>query len=188
MGCVFRISPSSFYQINPLQTEVLYEKAISLCNLKPGMRALDAYCGIGTIGLVAAKRTKGAEIVGVEINFAAVNDAKINAKINSIENARFFCRDASEFMTDAAEEKVKFDAVFMDPPRAGSTKVFLDSLIKLSPQTVVYVSCNPETLGRDLNYLLSKSDYKVKKIIPVDMFPHTRHVECLTLMTKKETN
>ena len=187
-GCKFRISPSSFYQINPVQTEILYGAAVKLCDIKPGDRVLDAYCGIGTIGLVAASKAKGAEVIGVEVNSAAVNDAKINAKINGIENARFYCRDATDFMQNAAEENIKFDAVFMDPPRAGSTPVFLDSLINLSPERIVYVSCNPETLGRDLKYLLGKSNYKVQKIIPVDMFPHTNHVETVVSLYRLDIN
>ena len=145
---------------------------------------LDTYCGIGTIGIIAAKHGAG-NVVGVELNGDAVRDAVQNAKANSLTNIRFFKGDAGEFMRDVAEEDERPDVVFMDPPRAGSTETFLSSLIKMSPKTVVYVSCSPETLRRDLQYLIKNSEYKVRKIQPVDMFPHTAHVECVVLLTKE---
>ena len=182
-GCKFRISPKSFYQINPVQTEVLYNKAMEYADLKGEETVLDTYCGIGTIGIVAAKRGAG-HVVGVELNPDAVRDAIVNAKANDLKNIRFFKGDAGEFMYEVADEDEKPDVVFMDPPRAGSDTKFLDSLIKMSPKTVVYVSCNPETLARDIDYLSKNSDYKVQKIQPVDMFPHTAHIECVCLITK----
>ncbi len=182
-GCRFRISPKSFYQINPVQTEVLYGKAIEFAGLKGNETVLDAYCGIGTIGIIAAKHGAG-QVLGVELNGEAVRDAIQNAKANALKNIRFFKGDAGDFMQAAADEKEKPDVVFMDPPRAGSTEKFLASLIKMNPKTVVYVSCNPETLARDLEYLTKHSRYKVRKIQPVDMFPHTKHVECVVLLTK----
>ena len=183
-GCRFRISPKSFYQINPVQTEVLYGKAIEFAQLKGDETVLDTYCGIGTIGIIAAKHGAG-NVIGVELNGDAVRDAVQNAKANSLTNIRFFKGDAGEFMRDVAEEDERPDVVFMDPPRAGSTETFLSSLIKMSPKTVVYVSCSPETLRRDLQYLIKNSEYKVRKIQPVDMFPHTAHVECVVLLTKE---
>lgn len=183
-GCKFRISPKSFYQINPVQTEVLYGKAIEFANLTGDETVLDAYCGIGTIGIVAAKRGAGS-VIGVELNKEAVKDAKQNATANELKNIRFYQGDAGEFMEAAAEESEKPDVVFMDPPRAGSDKKFLSSLIKMNPKTVVYISCNPETMARDLYFLCQNSDYKVKKLQPVDMFPHTSHIECVALITKK---
>ena len=186
-GCKFRISPKSFYQINPVQTEVLYNKAMEYADLKGEETVLDTYCGIGTIGIVAAKRGAG-HVVGVELNPDAVRDAIVNAKANDLKNIRFFKGDAGEFMYEVADEDEKPDVVFMDPPRAGSDTKFLDSLIKMSPKTVVYVSCNPETLARDIVYLGKNSDYKVQKIQPVDMFPHTAHVECVVLMSKVNPN
>ena len=186
-GCKFRISPKSFYQINPVQTEVLYNKAMEYADLKGEETVLDTYCGIGTIGIVAAKRGAG-HVVGVELNPDAVRDAIVNAKANDLKNIRFFKGDAGEFMYEVADEDEKPDVVFMDPPRAGSDTKFLDSLIKMSPKTVVYVSCNPETLARDIDYLGKNSDYKVQKIQPVDMFPHTAHVECVVLMSKVNPN
>lgn len=180
-GCRFRISPKSFYQINPVQTEVLYNTAMEYADLKGNETVLDTYCGIGTIGIVAAKRGAG-RVIGVELNGDAVRDAIVNARANNLKNIRFYKGDAGEFMYEASDEDEKPDVVFMDPPRAGSDTKFLDSLIKMSPKTVVYVSCNPETLARDLDYVTKNSDYKIHKIQPVDMFPHTAHIECVVLM------
>ena len=182
-GCKFRISPKSFYQINPIQTEVLYGKAIEFAKLKGNETVLDTYCGIGTIGIIAAKNGAGS-VIGVELNKDAVKDAVQNARANDLKNIRFYQGDAGEFMEVASEEDEKPDVVFMDPPRAGSDKKFLSSLIKMSPKTVVYISCNPETMARDLYYLTQNSTYKVRKIQPVDMFPHTSHVETVVLLTK----
>lgn len=184
-GCRFRISPKSFYQINPIQTEVLYNTAMKYADIKGSETVLDTYCGIGTIGIVAAKRGAG-RVIGVELNGDAVRDAIINARANNLKNIRFYKGDAGEFMCEAADEYEKPDVVFMDPPRAGSSKKFLDSLIKMSPRKVVYVSCNPETLARDLDYLTKYSNYAVNKIQPVDMFPHTSHIECVVLMSRVE--
>lgn len=180
-GCTFRISPKSFYQVNPIQTEVLYGKAVEYAGLTGKERVIDAYCGIGTIGLIAAAHAK--EVIGVELNKDAVRDAKINARENKISNVRFLQGDAGEFMTALASAGEKADVVFMDPPRAGSDEKFLSSLLKLNPQKVVYISCNPETLARDLAFL-TKKDYIVKKIQPVDMFCFTNHVECVVLMSR----
>lgn len=182
-GCKFRISPKSFYQINPIQTEVLYGKAIEFAKLKGNETVLDTYCGIGTIGIIAAKNGAGS-VIGVELNKDAVKDAVQNARANDLKNIRFYQGDAGEFMEAASEEDEKPDVVFMDPPRAGSDKKFLSSLIKMSPKTVVYISCNPETMARDLYYLTQNSTYKVRKIQPVDMFPHTSHIECVVMLTK----
>ena len=183
-GCRFRISPKSFYQINPVQTEVLYNTAMDYADLKGNETVLDTYCGIGTIGIVAAKRGAG-RVIGVELNGDAVRDAIVNARANNLKNIRFYKGDAGEFMYEASDEDEKPDVVFMDPPRAGSDTKFLDSLIKMSPKTVVYVSCNPETLARDLDYVTKHSDYKIRKIRPVDMFPHTAHTECVCLISKE---
>lgn len=183
-GCRFRISPKSFYQINPVQTEVLYNTAMEYADLKGNETVLDTYCGIGTIGIVAAKRGAG-RVIGVELNGDAVRDAIVNAGANNLKNIRFYKGDAGEFMYEASDEDEKPDVVFMDPPRAGSDTKFLDSLIKMSPKKVVYVSCNPETLARDLDYVTKNSDYKIRKIQPVDMFPHTAHIECVCLISKE---
>ena len=180
-GLTFRISPKSFYQINAYQTETLYNTAIEYANLTENDIVLDAYCGTGTIGLVASKYAK--QVVGVELNSDAVKDAKKNAKLNQITNTSFYNADAGEFMVALADAGEKIDVVFMDPPRAGSDKNFLKSLLKLSPKRVVYISCNPSTQKRDL-FTLTKGGYKVRKIQPVDMFPHTSHVETVVLLEK----
>lgn len=181
-GCTFRISPQSFYQVNPVQTEILYKTAIEYAGLGRKETVIDAYCGIGTIGLVAVKRAKN--IIGVELNPDAVRDARINAKENKITNARFYQGDAGEFMENMAENGEHADVVFMDPPRTGSDKKFMSSVIKLNPSRIVYISCGPETLARDLEYL-TKHGYDVRKIQPVDMFSFTDHCENICLLTKK---
>ena len=180
-GRKFRISAKSFYQINPIQTEILYNTAIDYAELTGTETVIDAYCGIGTIGIVASE--KAGNVIGVEVNTDAVKDAITNAKMNSIKNVYFYNADAGEFMVGMSQENEKCDVVFMDPPRAGSDEAFLSSLCKLSPNKVVYISCNPETLARDLLYL-TKHKYKVKKIQPVDMFPMTNHVETVVLMSR----
>jgi len=184
-GCTFRISPKSFYQINPTQTEKLYSIAMEYACLKEDSRVLDAYCGIGTIGLVAAK--SAGEVIGVELNADAVRDAKENAKLNGAKNARFYCADAGDFITEAASRDEKFDVIFMDPPRAGSTKKFIDALGVCAPERIVYVSCNPETLERDLRFIIKKG-YAVTAITPVDMFPHTNHVEVVVCLSREKAD
>ena len=184
-GMKFRISPKAFYQINPTGTEILYGKALEFADFNGTEEIIDAYCGTGTIGLIAGSKVKS--VMGVEINKDAVKDAKENAALNGVRNISFYAADAGKFMTELAENGKKIDAVIMDPARAGADIPFLSSLVKLSPQKVIYVSCNPETLARDLAYL-TKNGYKVRKIQPVDMFPHTEHIETVVLLTKKEIN
>ena len=179
----FRISPKAFYQINPIQTEVLYNTTLEFAGLTGKETVIDAYCGTGTIGIFASPKAK--KVVGVELNPDAVKDACVNAKLNSAENTEFYNADAGEFLADAASSNEKYDVVIMDPPRSGSTVKFLKSVVKLAPKTVVYVSCNPETLARDLMFLV-RNGYKVKKIQPVDMFPHTNHVETVVLLSHKK--
>lgn len=181
-GLKFRISPKAFYQINPIQTEILYGKALEFADFKGDEEIIDAYCGTGTIGLIASGSVKS--VLGVEINKDAVKDAKENARLNNIQNINFYHADAGKFMTELANNRTKIDAVIMDPARAGADIPFLSSLVKLSPEKVIYVSCNPETLARDLRYL-TKNGYKVRKIQPVDMFPHTEHIENVVLITKR---
>ena len=178
-GYTFTISPKAFYQINPVQTEILYNKAMEFADIKKSDIVIDAYCGTGTIGIIASKYA--GHVYGVELNKDAVRDAKKNAKLNNIENIDFVNADAGRYMVNIADEGLKADVVIMDPPRAGSDVKFLKSLVKLSPKKVVYISCNPETLARDLMFL-SKNRYKIRKIQPVDMFPHTEHVECAALL------
>lgn len=180
-GCTFRISPKSFFQVNPVQTEILYQTAIEYAGLTGKETVIDAYCGTGTIGLAAAKFA--GKVIGVELNKDAVRDAKINAKENKITNAEFRLGDAGEFMAAMAAANQKADVVFMDPPRAGSDERFLSSAVKLGPKRIVYVSCEPETLARDLKYLV-KHGYEVKRIQPVEMFPFTDKLETVVMMTR----
>ena len=179
-GLSFRVSSQSFYQVNALQTTVLYDTAVSLAGLDGTQTVVDAYCGTGTIGLVAAKRG-AARMVGVDSVESAIRDARENARHNGVDNATFVAADAGAFMRDCAQAGDKVDVVFMDPPRAGSTEVFLDALANLRPDRVVYISCNPETQVRDVQHLVAKG-YVLKTVQPVDMFPHTDHVETVALL------
>ena len=177
----FKISPRSFYQINPLQTEVLYTKAIEMAGFTGNEKVIDAYCGIGTIGIIMSPYVRS--VVGVELNKDAVKDAIVNAKINKVDNVRFVNEDAGKFMMKLAAKGEKVDVVVMDPPRSGSDERFLSSVCRLSPKKIVYISCGPETMVRDVKNLMNKG-YKVVKAQPVDMFPHTSHIECITLLQK----
>lgn len=181
-GLTFRISPSSFYQINSIQTEALYNKAVEFAGLTGKERVIDAYCGIGTIGMAAAKQAK--EVIGVELNRDAVRDAITNSKCNQMKHITFYHKDAGDFMMELAANNERVDVVFMDPPRAGSTTEFIDAVAALKPERVVYVSCNPETLARDLRYFVKKG-YRAVKCQPVDMFPWTGHVETVVKLSLK---
>lgn len=180
-GKRFAISPASFYQVNPVQTETLYTLAVDFAQLTGKERLLDAYCGIGTIGLVAAD--KAAQVIGVELNPDAVRDAEKNARRNGVENAAFYPGDAGDFLRRMVARKERVDVVMMDPPRAGSDEKFLRSLCQMAPQRVVYISCMPETLARDLRFLTAHG-YRAERAVPVDMFPHTEHVETICLLSK----
>ena len=173
-GKTYAISPRSFYQINHTQTEVLYGLAVDAAHLTGKEVVLDAYCGIGTIGLTAADHAK--QVVGVEVNREAVHDAIGNAKHNGVKNARFFAADATRWIGEAAAAGERADVIFMDPPREGSTPQFIESVARMAPKRVVYVSCNPVTLARDLE-LLTRKGYKVESSTPVDMFPHSEHID-----------
>ncbi|MBR4241318.1 MAG: 23S rRNA (uracil(1939)-C(5))-methyltransferase RlmD [Eubacterium sp.] len=181
-SCTFRISPASFYQVNPVQTEILYKTAIDYAALSGTEAVFDAYCGTGTIGIIASKSAK--QVLGVELNKNAVKDAVINAKKNKCENIFFIEADAAQLINELAKEKEHFDVVFMDPPRAGASRKFLLSLLKLKPQKIIYISCNPKTLARDLETLTEK-EYKAEIIQSVDMFPFTEHIETVVKLIKK---
>lgn len=181
-GCDFRISARSFFQINPTQTEKLYQTAVDFAALSGKEKVIDAYCGVGTIGIIASKHA--GEVISVEQNADAVKNAIENVKLNNIKNVTVIGGDAGQFMEETAAASGSVDVVFTDPPRAGCSKQFLNSLIKLSPKKIVYISCNPETLARDL-YTLTKNGYKATKIQPVDMFPYTRHIECVMCLEKE---
>ncbi len=180
-GKVFRISSRSFYQINPVQTEKLYQKAIHLASLTGKERIVDAYCGIGTIGLIASDRVK--QVIGIELNEDAVRDAMKNARANNVSNVEFYCDDAGDFMREMAANGEKVDVVFMDPPRSGSDEIFLSSVVQLAPKRVVYISCNPETMARDLEYLTDHG-YRAITAWPFDMFPSTAHIEVVTCLSR----
>ena len=209
-GQVFKIPSSAFYQTNPKQTEVLYNTAVRLAGLRGGEAVLDAYCGIGTIGIVAAsqcakqqregtapvhkkkaakaaakaKKTaqpqvKHIELTGVETTPAAVEIAAENARLNHIKGASFVAADAGEYLQSCGKH---FDVVFMDPPRAGASKEFIEGLIAAAPKRVVYISCNPQTQARDIELL--QGSYKLERVVPVDMFPHTKHAETVALLSR----
>ena len=187
-GLSFRISSQSFYQVNATQTEVLYDEAIRLAGLTGAETVIDAYCGTGTIGLVAAKRG-AARVIGVDAVEAAIHDARGNARHNGIENAEFVAADATQFMEElaASGERPEPLVLLMDPPRAGSTSAFLAAACELAPERIVYISCNPATQARDVRQL-TESGYTVRAIRPVDMFPHTDHVESIVMLEKKSVS
>ncbi|MDE5566270.1 MAG: 23S rRNA (uracil(1939)-C(5))-methyltransferase RlmD [Anaeroplasmataceae bacterium] len=179
----FKISPNSFFQVNSLGMNKLYQLAIESAKITKNDLVLDAYCGVGTISIFASKYAK--EVIGVELNKHAVLDAKINAKNNHIENINFICDDATNYITNSAKNRAQFDVLILDPPREGSTKQFINAVGYLKPKRVVYISCNPETLKRDL-YLFSDNGYKIKSIVGVDMFSKTKHIEVITLLELKK--
>lgn len=181
LGNTFKISLHSFYQINPLQTEVLYSTAIKYAELSKEDVVIDAYCGIGTISLSVAKHVK--KVYGVEIVPQAIEDAKENAQRNNILNTEFSCIDAGEYMVELARQKKHVDVVFVDPPRKGCSTVFLDALVELSPLKVIYISCDVSTQARDIAYLQDKG-YGADICQPVDMFPHTHHIENIVRLSK----
>lgn len=183
-GMTFKISPRSFYQINHDQCEALYSKALSLITVKDP-KIMDTYCGIGTIGLIASKNAK--QVIGVELNKDAVKDAKLNKTFNKVENIKFIQGDATEFMVEAAKQKLDVDVIIMDPPRSGSTETFIKAAVSLKPQEIVYVSCDPHTQVRDLK-LFRKLGYDFKDVYPYDMFPFTSHVETVVLLGREIVN
>lgn len=180
-GYRFRISSKSFYQINHTQTQRLYQTAIDMLELTGKETLLDAYCGIGTIGMCASQHVK--EVIGVEVNKQAIQDAKQNAKLNHISNIRFVCADASTWMRQMAKEGLKLDVVIMDPPRSGSDEHFIKSAVSMKPKKILYISCNPMTQMRDLD-LFQRYGYQGNVVQGVDLFPHTFHVESVVLLTK----
>ena len=179
-GLKFKLSARSFFQINPVQTEKLYSIAMEFANLRVGNTVIDAYSGIGTIGMVASK-TCG-KVICVENNPDAVNDAKFNAKFNNISNVNFYCEDSTKFINELALNKIKVDCVILDPPRTGTTYNFISAIAKMGVKRVVYVSCGPETLIRDLK-IFKDFGYEIKNAKCVDMFSKTEHVECVCTLT-----
>ena len=179
---VFEISPLSFFQVNPIQTEVLYNKALEYAELKENDTVFDIYCGIGTISLFLAQ--KATKVYGIEIVEDAIKDAKINAKLNNLNNVEFYVGKAEEVVPKMYSEGKTANVVMVDPPRKGCDEKVLDTIVSMQPDRVVYVSCNPSTLARDLAYL-DERGYKCVEIQPVDMFPHTMHVECVAKIKRK---
>lgn len=180
-GLQFQISARSFYQVNPLQTEVLYQTALDYAGLTGTETVIDAYCGIGTISLFLARAAK--QVIGIEVVEPAIIDARRNASINNIKNARFLVGRAEQVLPRLAADGTRADVIVVDPPRAGCDKQLLQTMAQMQPARIVYVSCNPTTLARDLAYL-SHVGYHVQAVQPVDMFPHTAHVECVVLMSR----
>lgn len=177
----YNISPLSFFQVNPIQTEVLYQKALDYAGLTGNENVFDLYCGIGTISLFLSEKAK--KVIGVEVVAAAIKDAKENAVLNNVTNAEFIVGEAEVVIPKLYAEGVKADVVVVDPPRKGCDEVLLNTLVEMQPQRIVYVSCNPSTLARDLKYL-SQHGFVAQEVQPVDMFPWTGHVEATILMTR----
>lgn len=178
----FKISPLSFYQINPVQTEVLYNIALDYAELTGEETVFDLYSGIGTISIFVASKSK--KVYGVEIVEPAVEDAKLNAEMNEVKNAEFIVGEAEKVIPEMYKQGTKADVVFVDPPRKGCGEELLQTIKEMKPKKVVYVSCNPATLGRDLKYL-TDNGFEVKEVQPVDMFPQTCHVESVVLLCRK---
>lgn len=175
----FKISPLSFYQVNPVQTELLYNIAIDYAKLTGKENILDLYCGIGTIGIFTSNYVK--KVYGIEIIENAIKDASENAKINNVTNAEFFCGDVEETLPKIIEkEHIIPDVVFIDPPRKGCDNKTIQNLIKLQVKRIIYISCNPATLARDIS-LFSKK-YEIEVVQPVDFFPYSKHVECVSAL------
>ncbi|MDM0888680.1 23S rRNA (uracil(1939)-C(5))-methyltransferase RlmD [Clostridium perfringens] len=178
----FNISPLSFFQVNPIQTEVLYGKALEYANLTGNEEVFDAYCGTGTITLFLSQKAK--KVYGVEIIPQAIDNAWINAKENKVENVEFFVGESEVVIPDLINKGVKADVVVVDPPRKGCDKKLLDAITNIDAKKIVYVSCDPSTLGRDLQ-VLEENGYKTLEVQPVDMFPNTAHIECCVLLKKR---
>lgn len=177
----FLISPKSFFQVNHVQTKVLYNKVVEYLNLKGNETVADLYCGIGTISLYISKCAK--KVYGVEVVKEAIEDAKENLKLNQVDNVEFILGRSEDILPELNNKGIRFDAIVVDPPRSGLDRGLIDAIVEANPEKIVYVSCNPSTLARDLGYLVEEG-YKVMEVQPVDMFPHTSHVECIVLMSR----
>lgn len=182
-GLNYEISPHSFFQVNPVQTEKLYNTAIDFAQITENDTVMDIYCGIGTISLTAAKYAKS--VIGVEIVPQAIEDAKRNSISNGIENAEFYCAAAEDIVPKLIKDGNTPDVVILDPPRKGSDEKTLSAIISAQPKRIVYVSCNPATLARDLKFL-KENGYELNKVTALDMFPHTAHVECVARLCRNE--
>lgn len=185
MDCIkdlkFMISSKSFYQVNPMQTQVLYDKALEFAELTKDDVVIDLYCGVGTISLCMAKQAK--KVIGIEIVEAAIENAKTNAALNQIDNVEFVCSDAAKYANKLAKEDMKPNVIVVDPPRKGCDSVTLESMCAMNPERIVYVSCNPATLARDIKKL-NNEGYQVEKVQPCDMFPNSYHVETIVRLSR----
>jgi len=177
----FLISPKSFFQVNPIQTKVLYDKVVEYLNLTGNETVADLYCGIGTISLYISKYAK--KVYGVEVVKDAIDDANENKKLNGVDNVEFILGKSENVLPQLNKKGIKIDAIVVDPPRKGLDRTLIDSILEANPEKIVYVSCNPSTLARDLGYLVG-GGYKVVEAQPVDMFPHTMHVESVSLLIR----
>ncbi|MBT2600972.1 MULTISPECIES: 23S rRNA (uracil(1939)-C(5))-methyltransferase RlmD [unclassified Oceanobacillus] len=181
----FAISPKSFFQVNPVQTKILYDKALEYANIDKDDVVIDAYCGIGSISLFLAQKAK--KVYGIEVVPEAIEDAKMNAEINAMDNVEFSVGQAEKVMPKWKEQGLDPDVIVVDPPRKGCDVDFLEAMIAMKPKRIVYVSCNPSTLARDLR-ILEDGGFETKQVQPVDMFPSTNHVECVAELTLKLSN
>lgn len=182
-GLTFRIGPKSFWQVNSVQAQRMFTAAMKMARFSGKETVIDAYCGTGTIGLIAAASGAG-KVTGIELNPSAVEDARFNALRNNISNASFVCGDASDVLKDVAKQGMTCDILFLDPPRAGSTEKFLAAAMRMAPRSIIYISCNPLTLARDLRYIHSRGEYRAVGAQPVDMFPQCSHVETVVLLER----
>lgn len=181
-GLKFRISSKSFYQVNPVQAEVLYQRAVELAQLKGNETVIDLYCGVGTISMFLAREAKN--VIGIEVVPQAIADAKVNAKMNGLNNIKFLCSDAGTFAAELVKKEQKIDVVVVDPPRKGCDQLTLESIVKMNPERIVYVSCDPATLARDLK-ILDELNYRAEIVECVNQFEYTHHVESVCLIVKK---
>jgi len=178
----FKISPRSFFQVNMTQAEILNEKVLEYANLSGKETVIDSYCGTAAISIYAAKQAK--KVYGIEVEKSAVGDAKINCELNGISNLKLFSGKAEEWLYKWRRSGEEVHLVIVDPPRRGCSSKVLKGLIKIKPKKIIYISCNPATLARDLKYLTKDNDYKLKKVLPIDMFPQTRHIECIASLER----
>lgn len=179
----FEISPNSFYQVNPVQTDVLYSKALEFADIDKSKTVIDVYCGIGTISLFLAQKAK--KVIGIEVIESSIEDAKRNAKLNNLDNTEFLCGKAEEVLPQLFEKGVRADVVVVDPPRKGCEESVLKTIAEMNAEKIVYVSCNPSTLARDIE-ILSHHGYKMEKGQGVDMFPHSMHIETVILLQRQK--
>jgi 23S rRNA (uracil1939-C5)-methyltransferase len=178
----FKISPRSFFQVNVVQAEILNEKVLEYANLSGEETVIDSYCGTATISIYAAKQAR--KVYGIEVEKSAVRDAKINCELNRISNLKLFSGKAEEWLYKWRRNGEEVNIVIVDPPRKGCSSKVLKEIMKIKPKEIIYVSCNPATLARDLKYLTKDNEYKLKNVLPLDMFPQTGHIECIASLER----